>query len=76
MSRFLLVIYDYFHSHRVVFRLLLVFFVVLFGVLASQITLQEDISGFMPKNKDTEKINYVSSNISVANKIIVRISSN
>lgn len=74
MSRFLLAIYDYFHSHRVVFRLLLFFLVVLFGVLASQITLQEDISGFMPKNKDTEKINYVSSNISVANKIIVRIS--
>lgn len=74
MSRFLLAIYDYFHSHRAVFRLLLGFLVVLFGVLASQITLQEDISGFMPKNKETEKINYISSNISVANKIIVRIS--
>jgi 1-acyl-sn-glycerol-3-phosphate acyltransferase len=52
----------------------LVLFCLLLAFIASRITLKEDISNFMPKNKETEIINFVYTNNQLSDKIIFKIS--
>lgn len=68
-------IYLFFIRRRlVVFSLLLVFVGLLF-YFSSQIRLEEDISGFMPKGEKNDKINFVYKNIKVSEKIIFQLES-
>lgn len=74
MTQIFISIYTFLKTRNGLRILLLI---VLFSVLsffASKISLEEDISGFMPKGENSEKINFVYKNIQVADKIIVQIS--
>jgi predicted RND superfamily exporter protein len=52
----------------------LVLICILLAYIASQITLKEDISGFMPKSKETEIINFIYTHNQLSDKIIFKIS--
>ena len=52
----------------------LVLICILLAYIASQITLKEDISNFMPKSKETEIINFVYTHNQLSDKIIFKIS--
>lgn len=74
MTDFFIRIY-LFLKDRKWFRIsLLVFLLGVIGLFASKVSLNEDIAGFMPNDKKSEKINFVYKNIQIADKIIIRFS--
>lgn len=75
MTQILLRLYTFLQKRTVLRIILMVVLFALFGYGAMQVTLQEDISGFMPKDKTSENIQFVYKNMQIADKIIVEISS-
>ena len=73
MKRFFLNIYRYLNRHRVVLWGTLVLLTLLCVLSALRINFVEDISSFLPKNKENERINYAYEHIGTANKIMVNI---
>lgn len=73
MLNFFLKIYDYLCGKRGIILVLILLLFLFFGFFASKISLNEDISGFLPKTPENEKINFLYNNISIADKIVVRI---
>ena len=71
MIRFFLSVYDYFIRHRGQLFVSLSVLVILFLCLTSQIHFKEDISSFLPENKDNERINNAYRYVASANKITV-----
>ncbi len=72
MSRIFLRVYDYFEKHTWVFRSVLVASVVLCVCMASQISLQENITNFF--GADNKKDNAIFENLKAKDKIIVMLS--
>ncbi|OQA95309.1 MAG: 1-acyl-sn-glycerol-3-phosphate acyltransferase [Bacteroidetes bacterium ADurb.Bin217] len=75
MTQILLSLYSFLQKRTVLRVLIMLILFSLFGYTASKIELIEDISGFMPKDKTSEKIQFVYQNMQVADRIIVEISS-
>ena len=71
MIRFFLTIYDYFAKHRGQLLVVLSLLVVLFLGLTSQIRFKEDISGFLPEDKENQRINDAYRYVASSNKITV-----
>lgn len=71
MIRFFLSVYDYFVRHRGQLFILLTLLVVSFLGLTSQIRFKEDISSFLPEDKENERINNAYRYVASANKITV-----
>ncbi|MDR0835644.1 MAG: hypothetical protein LBN11_03560, partial [Tannerella sp.] len=71
MTKFFLAIYDYFARHRRQLFALLSALVVLFVVLTLRLRFKEDISGFLPDNKENEQINNAYRYIASSNKITI-----
>jgi uncharacterized protein len=62
-----------FLKHRIVLRSFLFFGSLIFFVFfASKLKMEEDITGFMPKDPQSERINFIFKNIAVSDKIILR----
>ena len=76
MKSLFLRIYRYFNQHPVVFWTLLLLITLCCVISALRINFVEDISGFLPRNKDNERINYAYEHIGASNKIMVNISQN
>jgi uncharacterized protein len=74
MTNFFLQIYKFLLFRKLLRMVLLIVSFSLIAFFASKISLQEDIAGFMPKDKNSERVNFVYKNISISEKIIVRIS--
>lgn len=73
MNRFFIRIYHYFERHRHLLFLLVIPVVALcvYGII--KIDFQEDISSFLPQNKENERINFAYQHVGATNKIIVNI---
>ncbi|MDR2920982.1 MAG: 1-acyl-sn-glycerol-3-phosphate acyltransferase [Tannerella sp.] len=71
MIRFFLSIYDYFTKHKGQLFGLLSLLVILFTVATTQIRFKEDISGFLPEDKENERINNAYRYVASANNITV-----
>ncbi|MDL2227595.1 1-acyl-sn-glycerol-3-phosphate acyltransferase [Odoribacter sp. OttesenSCG-928-L07] len=76
MDKIFSLIYQYFNKHRNIMIIALIVITLLSAFFASKIKFDEDISGFLPKSKETEDINFIMNNIGISDKIIVRISDN
>ena len=72
MGNLFIHIYDWFEKHRVAFYVILVSFVVICGAMASQISLQENITNFF--NDSNDKRNATFENVAVKDKIVVLFS--
>lgn len=76
MRKFFISIYHYFNKRKLtVFGIVIILFVVSV-YFASKIKLEEDITSFMPSTPETERTNFVLRNISINDKIIVKLSVN
>ncbi len=73
MTGFFLSIYDYLRRHRRLAGWVVAGLLAAIIAAASQIRLEEDIAGFMPGEKDNERIEYLYRNLSATEKIIVRM---
>ena len=73
MKPLFLKIYRYFNRHPVALWTLLLLITACCIFSALRINFVEDISGFLPRNKDNERINYAYEHIGTANKIMVNI---
>jgi 1-acyl-sn-glycerol-3-phosphate acyltransferase len=74
MTQFFTLIFTLFSKRPRFFFSGLVLICILLGFIASKIKLQEDISSFMPKSKETEIINFVYTHNQLSDKIIFKIS--
>lgn len=72
MSRLFISIYDWFDKHKTAFYVVLTLSVVIFGVMASQIRLQENITNFFNSSDDNKSA--IFDNIAAKDKIIVMLS--
>lgn len=74
MTNFFLQIYSFLKVRKSLRFVLLIVSFAIVGFFASKIVLKEDIAGFMPKDENSERINFVYKNIGFSEKIIVRFS--
>ncbi|MDR2972780.1 MAG: 1-acyl-sn-glycerol-3-phosphate acyltransferase [Bacteroidales bacterium] len=74
MDNFILSLYNFFTKHKVMMFCLLILLILLLIFSASRISFKEDISAFLSKEHDTERINYVYQHIGSANKLLVTVS--
>ena len=75
MKKIFLNIYRYLNKHTAVMWGLLALLTMLCLLSALRINFVEDISSFLPNNKENERINYAYGHIGTANKIMVNITS-
>ena len=75
MKKIFLNIYSYLNRHKAMMWGLLALLTVLCLLSALRINFVEDISSFLPNNKENERINYAYGHIGTANKIMVNIAS-
>src|SRR5437763_1500675 len=73
MSFLFLAIYDFFRKYRMVFWILLITVTAGLGYFASRITLEEDITKFIPDNENLGKINKVFENLKSKDKLIIHL---
>ena len=71
MTNFFLSIYDYFSRRRGLLFALLLSLVVLFAFFAYNMRFKEDISRFLPENKENERINNAYRHVALSNTITV-----
>ena len=74
MTRFFIVIYTYFISHKKLLISLLLLFTIGLIFSLSKIKYKEDIAEFLPKNENNEHINAVYQHIGNSNKLIINFS--
>ncbi|MDR2836003.1 MAG: 1-acyl-sn-glycerol-3-phosphate acyltransferase [Bacteroidales bacterium] len=73
MSNFFIKIFHFFEKNKFLLLLLLVI-IILFSIFSVlRINVVEDISNFLPQNKQNQKYNYAYQNIGTANKIMINI---
>lgn len=72
MSKFFVYLYEWFGEHKKIFYAVLIFSVALFAFMASQITLQENITNFF--NSSDKNKNEVFQNVKAKDKIVVMLS--
>ena len=73
MTRFFLSLYDFFSHNRGKLFCFLLVLIVLLGYAASHIQFKEDISSFLPVNKENSRINDAYKYVATANNITVYI---
>ena len=71
MSRIFIYIYEWFERHRVTFYVVLVATIALCGIMASQMSFQEDITNFFGSANDKKSASFA--NVAVKDKIVVMI---
>jgi len=74
MVEFILSIYKYFSTRKILLFGLLATMVILLTFAALRINFKEDISAFLPKDADTDRINYAYQHLSSTNKLLVSVS--
>jgi len=74
MTRFFIVIYTYFISHKKLLISLLLLLTIGLSFFLSKIKYKEDIAEFLPKNENNEHINAVYQHIGNSNKLIINFS--
>ena len=74
MSKIVIKIYNYLKMHKWLRRLILYSLFLCFGYFALQLSMEEDVAGFMPTDKDNKRVNYVYENIGITEKIIFKFS--
>ena len=74
MVKFILFLYSFFSKRKKLLFGLLAALVLWLAYSAAQIGFKEDISAFLPKGHNTEKINYVYQRLGSANKLLVTVS--
>jgi predicted exporter len=74
VSRFFIILYNYFEKRKLLVSGIAVILFVVCVYFASKIKLEEDITGFMPETPETERTNFVLRNLSTNDKIIVKLS--
>ena len=72
MSKFLISIYEWFEQHKGIFYLVLISSIMLFAVMASQISFQENITNFFNSSKNSK--NSAFQTVAAKDKIIVMLS--
>ena len=73
MIKIILSIYSYFSKRKLLLFGLLTVLIVAFAFAASHINFREDISAFLPKGRNNERINYAYQNMGSANKLLVSV---
>jgi 1-acyl-sn-glycerol-3-phosphate acyltransferase len=73
MLKFILFVYHHFALHKAALWGLLLLLIALFALASSRIHFKEDISGFLSKGPDSERIGFAYQHIGVANKLMVNI---
>ncbi len=76
MNSFFVGIYNLIRNNRLKSLSLLIVIIVLCGILASKISLSEDITKILPDNKKLNHVNFVYSNSKLLDKIVFSISLN
>lgn len=76
MTNLFVSIYNYFTKHKLLLFSLLAIVVFICVFLSTQIKFSEDISNFLPEDKQNEQVNYAYQHIGAANTIIVYFSLN
>ncbi|MDR2232732.1 MAG: 1-acyl-sn-glycerol-3-phosphate acyltransferase [Tannerella sp.] len=71
MTKFFLNVYDYFTCHKRQLFALLAFLLILFVGLTLRTHFQEDISGFLPEDKENERMNDAYRHVASANRLAV-----
>lgn len=66
-------VYAFFQKRKLVFLILILCVCSLLGILASKIKLEEDITRFVPSDKNSQSINSVLDNLKSKDKLIVHI---
>ena len=74
MIKFVLSIYEYFSKRRILLFGLLAALVISLTFAVSRISFKEDISAFLPKNNDTDRINYAYQHLGSTNKLLINVS--
>jgi len=74
MVKLILSLYNYFSKRKYILFSLLAILILLLGYAASRISFKEDISAFLPKGHNTDRINYVYQNMASANKLLLFVS--
>ena len=67
-------IYNYLGNNKLIRFGLLIFCFIFVLFFSTKISLNEDISGFLPNNDENARLNFVYKNIGIADKIIISIS--
>ena len=73
MVKYILSVYGYFAQHRRLLFGLLFALAILFAFAASRVNFREDISSFLPKGHNTDRINYAYTHLGSANKLLVSV---
>jgi 1-acyl-sn-glycerol-3-phosphate acyltransferase len=73
MINLILSIYNYFSTRKILLFALLAALLIFFAFAAYRINFKEDISAFLPKGQNTNRINYATQHINSANKLIVSV---
>jgi 1-acyl-sn-glycerol-3-phosphate acyltransferase len=66
-------IFRFFQKHKSLFFIGVITIMVASGYLGSRITLEEDITRFIPKDPKIDKINFVLQNLKIKDKLIIHI---
>jgi 1-acyl-sn-glycerol-3-phosphate acyltransferase len=74
MLKFILSIYNYFSERRTLLFGLLAVLIILLAFAAFRINFTEDISAFLPKDHNTDRINNAYQHLNSANKLLVSVS--
>ncbi|HOX82503.1 MAG TPA: 1-acyl-sn-glycerol-3-phosphate acyltransferase [Chryseolinea sp.] len=74
MAKPFLYLYDFFAAHRRLFWVVFVGIVMVLGLVASQIKIEEDITKFFPDDERVEKLNYVFQNSKFVERLVVMVS--
>lgn len=75
MFNFAHLIYNFFRKRKFIFILLVISICGALGFLASKIKLEEDITRFVPSDKNSQSINSILDNLKSKDKLIVHLSS-
>ena len=73
MIKFVLFVYEYFSKRKILLFGTLTLLVVFLALTASRINFIEDISAFLPKDTNSERINNATQHINAANKLMVSV---
>ncbi len=74
MIKLILSLYNYFAQRKKLLFGILIVMASLLAFAASRINFKEDISAFLPKGKDSDRINYAYQHVGATNKLIVSVS--
>ena len=66
-------VYQFFQKRKLVFLLLVLSICAVLGIVASKIKLEEDITRFVPSDKNSQSINSILDNLKSKDKLIIHL---